>query len=113
LKSTMFLVDVSPYGTEKAYGVLYAAIVCMASGSAIGLYGDGTYLALAGQNSKSLGMPNLADIIYAYPEVRILAHEPSIVERGLMGKKLIELVELQDEDEFLREVSACDAVITL
>jgi tRNA 2-thiouridine synthesizing protein C len=113
MKSVMFIIDSAPYGTEKAYGALYAAIVCLASGSAIGLYGDGAYLALAGQETREMKLPNLADIVYAYPEVRIMAHEPSLVERGLLDRKLIDLVELQDEDEFFREIEECDNVLIL
>jgi tRNA 2-thiouridine synthesizing protein C len=113
MRSTMFIIDVPPYGTEKAYGSLYAAVVCLPSGSAVGLYGDGVYLALAGHDSKELAMPNLADIVYAYPEVRVLAHEPSVAQRGLMASNLIEPVELLDEDEFLKEVAECDSMIIL
>jgi len=113
MRSTIFVIDVAPYGTEKAYGALYAAVVCLPSGSAVGLYGDGVYLALSGQESKDLSMPNLGDIVYAYPEVRFLAHEPSVAERGLMDKSLIEPIELLDEDEFIREIADCDSMIIL
>lgn len=113
MKSIVFIIDVSPYGTEKAYGALYAAVVCLPSGSAIGLFGDGVYMALAEQESKGLSMPNLADIIYAYPEVRFLAHEPSLSERGLMDKRLIETIELLDENEFIKEITDCDNMIVL
>jgi tRNA 2-thiouridine synthesizing protein C len=109
----MFIIDASPYGTEKAYGALYAAVVCLPSGSAIGLFGDGVYIALAEQETKSLSMPNLADIIYAYPEVRFLAHEPSLSERLLMDKILIETIELLDEDKFIEEIADCDSMIIL
>jgi tRNA 2-thiouridine synthesizing protein C len=42
-----------------------------------------------------------------------MAHEPSLVERGLLDRKLIDLVELQDEDEFFREIEECDNVLIL
>ena len=58
-------------------------------------------------------MPNLSDIIYAYPEIRILAHEPSMAERGLLNQSLIERVELVDEDVFLEQIRAADCIIVL
>jgi len=77
----------------------------------IGLYADGVYLALAGQDSMALGLPNLSDTIYAYPEIRIIAHEPSLVKRGLMNQDLIESVELVDEDEFIKQIHIADCII--
>ena len=71
------------------------------------------YLALAGQDSVALGVPNLSDIIYAYPEIRIIAHEPSLAERGLMNQGLIERVELVDEDIFMEQILAADCLILL
>ena len=79
----------------------------------LGLYADGVYLALAGQDSRDLGVPNLSDIIYAYPEIRILAHEPSMAERGLLNQGLIERVELTDEDVFMDQIRAADCIIVL
>lgn len=66
----------------------------------LGLYGDGVYLAVAGQDSRKLGLPNLADILYAYGELRVLVHEPSLMERYLFGETLIETLELTDEEDF-------------
>jgi len=113
MKSVFFLLNVAPYGSEIAYGVLNAAAVSIKMDVIIGLYADGVYLALAGQNSLALGVPNLSDIIYAYPEMRILAHEPSLVERGLMSQGLIERVELADDVVFMEQVLAADGVIVL
>jgi tRNA 2-thiouridine synthesizing protein C len=113
MSTVIQLIDAAPYGTEKAFGVLHAAIVCLQHGSTIGLYGDGTYLALAGQTSTDPHIPNLSHFIYAYPEIRILAHRPSLIRRGLCDKKLIELVEILDEDEFMNEVKKFDHVLLL
>jgi tRNA 2-thiouridine synthesizing protein C len=113
MRSVFYLLDNAPYGSEKAYGVLNAAAVSIKMDVTIGLYSDGVYLALAGQDSRALGVPNLSDIIYAYPEIRILAHEPSLVERGLMNQGLIESVELADEDVFMEQILAMDCVIVL
>lgn len=113
MKSVFFILNVAPYGSEIAYGVLNAAAVSIKMDVILGLYADGVYLALAGQNSLALGVPNLSDIIYAYPEVRILAHEPSLMERGLMSQGLIERVELADDVEFMEQVQAADGVIVL
>ena len=113
MKSVFFLLNAAPYGSEIAYGVLNAAAVSIKMDVIIGLYADGVYLALAGQNSLALGVPNLSDIIYAYPEMRILAHEPSLVERGLMSQGLIERVELADDVVFMEQVLAADGVIVL
>jgi tRNA 2-thiouridine synthesizing protein C len=104
MKSVIFLIDAAPYGTEKAYGALHAAIVCLPHSAAIGLYDDGTYLALANQDSRLLEVPNLSYFLYAYPEVRIIAHKQSLEERGLLDKNLIELVEILDGDEFFQEI---------
>lgn len=79
----------------------------------VGLYANGVYLALAGQDSKALGVPNISDVIYAYPEIKVLAHEPSLAERGLLSQSLIERVELVDEETFLEETLASDSVIAL
>ena len=113
MRSIFYLLDVAPYGCEKAYGVLNAAAVSIKMDVTIGLYADGVYLALAGQESGSLGLPNLSDMIYAYPEIPILAHEPSLFERGLMSCSLLERVELSDEDEFTEQIMAADCLIMI
>lgn len=104
MRSVFYLLDNAPYGSEKAYGLLNAAAVSIKMDVTLGLYADGVYLALSGQDSKALGVPNLSDIVYAYPELRVLAHEPSIVERGLLNQSLIERVELGDEDVFMENI---------
>ncbi len=111
MRSIFYILDVAPYGCEKAYGVLNAAAVSIKMEVTIGLYADGVYLALAGQDSMALGLPNLSDTIYAYPEIRIIAHEPSLVKRGLMNQDLIESVELVDEDEFIKQIHIADCII--
>jgi len=111
MRSIFYLLDVAPYGCEKAYGVLNAAAVSIKMEVTIGLYADGVYLALAGQDSMALGLPNLSDTIYAYPEIRIIAHEPSLAKRGLMIQDLIESVELVDEDEFIKQIHIADCII--
>ncbi len=113
MRSVFYLLDIAPYGSEKAYGVLNAAIVSLKMGVTLGLYGDGVYLALAGQDSRALGVPNLADLIYAYPELQVLAHEPSMLERGLLKEGLIENIELADEAEFLAAMEMSDFAIIL
>jgi tRNA 2-thiouridine synthesizing protein C len=57
MRSIFYLLDVAPYGSEKAFGLLNAAVVSIKIGVTIGLYADGVYLALVGQNSKALGFP--------------------------------------------------------
>ena len=113
MRSVFYLLESAPYGSEKAYGVLNAAAVSIKMDVTLGLYADGVYLALAGQDNRDLGVPNLSDIIYAYPEIRILAHEPSIAERGLLNQGLIERVELTDEDVFMDQIRAADCIIVL
>ncbi len=113
MRSIFYLLDVAPYGSEKAFGSLNAAVVSIGMDIVVGLYADGVYLALAGQNSRALGVPNLSDIIYAYPEINVLAHEPSLVERGLFDQGLIERVELVDENMFLEAILASDSIILL
>lgn len=113
MRSVFYLLDSAPYGSEKAYGVLNAAAVSLKMDVSLGLYADGVFLALAGQDSRALGMPNLSDTIYAYPEIRILAHEPSLAKRGLMNRSLIERVELMDEDAFIEQIQAADCIIVL
>jgi tRNA 2-thiouridine synthesizing protein C len=113
MRSVFYLLDVAPYGSEKAYGLLNAAAVSIKLEVTIGLCADGVYLALAGQDSKALAVPSLSDIVYAYPEIRVLAHEPSLVKRGLMSQDLIERVELVDEDVFIEQIRAADCTITL
>ena len=113
MKSVFYLLDCAPYGSEKAYGLLNAAAMSINMDVALGLYADGVYLALAGQDSRLLDMPCLSDLIYAYPEVRILAHEPSLAERGLMTRSLIERVELVDEKEFIDLLRSADCLIAL
>jgi tRNA 2-thiouridine synthesizing protein C len=113
MKSIFFLLEVAPYGSEKAYGVLNAAAVSIRMDITLGLYADGVYLALADQDSKVLGAPNLSDLLYSYPEIRILAHEPSLAERNLLDEGLIELVELVDEGVFLEKMRKADCMIVL
>lgn len=113
MRSILYLLDVAPYGSEKAYGLLNAAAVSIKMDVTLGLYADGVYLALSGQDSGKLGVPNLADLLYSYPEIRVIAHEPSIVERNLLNQGLIELVELVDEDVFLEQIEAADCLMIL
>jgi tRNA 2-thiouridine synthesizing protein C len=113
MRSIFYLLDVAPYGSEKAYGLLNAAAVCIKMDVTLGLFADGVYLALADQDSKLLGVPNLSDIMYAYPEIKVLAHEPSLLERKLLSRGLIELVELVDEETFLEKITAADGMIIL
>jgi tRNA 2-thiouridine synthesizing protein C len=113
MRSIFYFLDVAPYGCEKAYGVLNAAAVSIKMDVTIGLYADGVYLALAGQDSMALRLPNLSDIIYAYPDVQVIAHEPSLAKRGLMNQGLIERVELMDEDIFMDQILIADCFILL
>lgn len=113
MRSVFYLLDSAPYGCEKAYGLLNAAAVSIKMDVTIGLYGDGVFLALAGQDSRAQGVPNPSDMIYAYPEIRVIAHEPSLTERGLMSRSLVERVELMDEEKFQEEILASDCVIIL
>jgi len=113
MRSAFFLLDSPPYGSEKAFGILNAAAVSGRIDAAVGLYGDGVYLALAGQDSRALGLPNHSDILYAYPEMRVLAHEPSLLNRGLMKAVLVERVELVDEEEFMEEMLQSGCIILL
>ena len=113
MRSVFYLLDVAPYGSEKAYGLLNAAAVSIKMDVTIGLYADGVYLALSGQDSKGLGVPNLSDLLYSYPEIRVIAHEPSIAERDLLNRGLIELVELVDDNVFLEQLEAADCMIIL
>ncbi|AKB12683.1 MAG TPA: DsrE family protein [Methanosarcina thermophila] len=112
MNSVFYLLDTAPYGTEKAFGALNAAAVSlMGMNVTLGLYGDGVYLAAADQDSTNLGMPNLSDILYSYGELRVIVHEPSLIERGLFGEILIETIELVDEEDFLEEMENSDSVI--
>ena len=113
MRSVFYLLDSAPYGSEKAYGVLNAAAVSIKMDATVGLYADGVYLALAGQDTSLLDVPNLSDILYAYPELRVMAHEPSLAERGLLSQGLVERVELVDEEEFLELIRAADSFIAL
>jgi tRNA 2-thiouridine synthesizing protein C len=114
MRSVFYLLETAPYGSEKAFGALNAAAVCLNGMNVIfGLYGDGVYLAVAGQNSKKLGVPNLSDILYAYGELRVLVHEPSLMERGLFGETFIETLELTDEEKFFEAMESSDCVVIL
>jgi tRNA 2-thiouridine synthesizing protein C len=113
MKSIFYLLDSAPYGSEKAFGLLNAAAVSIKMDVAVGLYGDGVYLALAGQNSRGLNVPNLSDLVYAYLEIRFLADEVSLVERGLLNQDLIERVELLDEEKFSEEILNYESIILL
>jgi len=113
MKSVFYLLDSPPYGSEKAFGILNAGIVSLSQGSVLGLYGDGVYLALSGQDSSRLHMPNLADLIYAYPEMRAVAHEPSMLERGLLNENLIERIELADEEDFLMAIESSSFLVVI
>ena len=113
MKSVFYLLDSAPYGSEKAYGVLNAAAVSLKMDVTLGLYADGVYLALAGEDCRRLGVPNNSDIIYAYPEIRVIAYEPSLAERGLLSQSLVESVELMDEDAFMEQIRAAECIIML
>jgi tRNA 2-thiouridine synthesizing protein C len=113
MRSVFYLLNDAPYGSEKAYGVLNAAAVSIKMDVTLGLYADGVYLALANQNSMALSVPNLSDIVYAYPEIRVLAHEPSMAERGLLRQALIERVELADEEVFMEQIREAEGFMIL
>lgn len=113
MKSVFYLLDVAPYGSEKAFGALNAAVVSLSKMNVVlGLYGDGVYLSVVGQDSTKLGLPNLADILYAYGELRVLVHEPSLLERNLFGETLIETLELTDEENFFEAMENSDFIIS-
>ena len=113
MKSVFYLLDVAPYGSEKAFGALNAAVVSLSKMNVIfGLYGDGVYLSVVGQDSTKLGLPNLADILYAYGELRVLVHEPSLLERNLFGETLIETLELAVEEVFFEAMKNSDFIIS-
>lgn len=60
MKSVFYLLDTAPYGSEKVFGALNAAAVSLNEMDVtLGLYGDGVYLAIVGQDSRKLGLPNL------------------------------------------------------
>ena len=112
MKSVFYLLDTAPYGSEKVFGALNAAAVSLNEMDVtLGLYGDGVYLTIVGQDSRKLGLPNLEDILYAYGELRVLVHEPSLVERGLFGQTLIETIELADEEDFFEAMESSTYVI--
>jgi tRNA 2-thiouridine synthesizing protein C len=112
MESVFYLLSTAPYGSEKAFGALNAAAVSLdRMDVTLGLYGDGVYFVVAGQDSTKLGVPNLSDILYSYGELRVLVHEPSLVERGLFEETLIETIELVDEEDFLEEMESSDGVI--
>lgn len=114
MRSVFYLLDSAPYGSEKAFGLLNAAAASLGDMEVtVGLYGDGAYLALRDQDSTSLGVPNLAEILRAYSEIRVLAHEPSVAGRGLFGEGLVETVELADEEAFLEAMEGSDCLILL
>ena len=114
MKSVFYLLDTAPYGSEKAFGALNAAVVSLSRMDTIlGLYGDGVYLTIAGQDSRKLGVPNLADILYAYGELKVIVHEPSLVERDLFRETLIETLELTDEEDFFKAMENSECVILL
>ena len=114
MRSVFYLLDSAPYGSEKAFGLLNAAAASLEKMEVtVGLYGDAVYLALRGQDSKGLGVPNLAEILYAYGEMRVVAHEPSLADRGLFSEGLVETVELVDEEAFLEAMEGSDCLIPL
>lgn len=114
MRSVFYLLDTAPYGSEKAFGLLDAAAVSLGRMEVtVGLYGDGAYLALGDQDSRALAIPNLADILRAYGEIRVLAHEPSVVDRGLFSEGLVETAELVDEEAFLVAMESSDCLILL
>ena len=72
MRSVFYLLDTAPYGSERAFGLLNAAVVSLEKMEVtVGLCGDGAYLALGDQDSKGLGVPNLSDILRAYGEMRV------------------------------------------
>ncbi len=114
MRSVFYLLDSPPYGSEKAFGLLNAAAVSLGNmGVTVGLYGDGAYLALGDQDSKGLGVPNLAEILRAYREMRVIAHEPSLLNRGIFFEGLVETVELVDEEVFLEAMEGSDCLILI
>ncbi len=114
MKSVFYLLDTAPYGSEKAFGALNAAVVSLSRmDTTLGLYGDAVYLVIAGQDSRKLGLPNLTDILYAYGELRVLVHEPSLMERGLFGETLVETLELTDEEDFFEAMENSECIILL
>jgi tRNA 2-thiouridine synthesizing protein C len=52
-------------------------------------------------------------MIFAYPEISVLAHEPSMAKRNLLSQALIERVELADEDFFIEKIRTADCAILL
>ena len=71
-----------------------------------------TWLLLA-RIAGALGVPNLADLLYSYPDIRVIAHEPSLVERGIIGEALVETIELMDEEYFLKAIKDSEGLIII
>lgn len=114
MRSVFYLLDTAPYGSEKAFSLLNAAAVSLVKMKVtVGLYGDGAYIAVGDQDSKGLGVPNLAEILRAYGEIRVIAHEPSVVDRGLFCEGLVETVELVDDEAFLEAMVDSDCRILI
>jgi len=114
MRSVFYLLDSAPYGSEKAFGLLNAAATSLGEMEVtVKLCGDGAYLALGDQDSKGLGVPNLAEILRAYREMRVIAHEPSLLNRGIFFEGLVETVELVDEESFLEAMEGSDCLILI
>jgi len=103
----VFLVDSPPYSYERAFGALNAAAVCIPIGSAVALYADGVYLALADQRG------HMAGLLYAYPVIDVFAHGPSVAERGLLSCDLSDRVEMLDDLEFVERIKSFRAMVVL
>jgi hypothetical protein len=43
--------------------------------------------------------------------MKVVAHEPSLVEKGFLTESLPEAVVLEDEGDFLSELSACEDMV--
>ena len=113
MRSVFFLLDSAPYGSEKAFGLLNAAAVSSKMDVAVGLFGDGVYLSLAGQDSRAFRAAQSLLKTQRKTETTILADEPSLADLGLMSASLVERVELMDEDKFLEEMLDADGIILL
>ena len=104
VESVVIVITKVPYGHESVYGGLYTAIACLERDlpATVILLGDGVYSAMKGQDSEILGYPCIEDLFYTLsPKVKIYVHEKSMIERGIERDRLIEIVEVIDDQRLL------------
>lgn len=94
--------------------LLANAIAAFQEHATVLLMDDGVYMAVKGQDSTTLGLPNFVKYLSDLKELqgRILVFGDSLKRRNLEARELVESVKIIDVEELCREIKEHQVTVT-